>query len=434
MSLQCERAILERSVMSVSPHSMRLFNESSAMSLLTHFVGLSSRPYGLAWLMPVVIVVFVAEAPAHAVMQSVTTGHSATAELRSRGYATESSRQWRPEERRIESHLGSAIVDSSDGCEVIGRVAYTDGSGMGVVSRENCFEMAAAPGFSITPSQKRTASSDQQYGSLKILPAASGLILVESRVANSPPEVPDVCAAMSEDTALAIPVLQIDRDADGDPLRIIATTQPQSGTVVANEDGSITFTAAEPGLQSFRYTASTGRRGSASANVSVFVIAVEAARERPVLEGLDDQQLSSLARACSVSVVAEKLTALEGAVIRVEHMAPGERVQVQAHPGQRIELQSRDFVDATYLVVDGDLLIVTHNGNIVFVSGLAAAAGGDSPPTFSVAEGPAVAADELLAHLQPVALPETEFYGLPASRSGYSFFARQRILRLMGRR
>ena len=131
MSLQCERAILERSDMSVSPHSMRLFNESSAMSLLTHFVGLSSRPYGLAWLMPVVIVVFVAEAPAHAVMQSVNTGHSATAELRSRGYATESSRQWRPEEGRIESHLGSAIVDSSDGCEVIGRVAYTDGSGMG---------------------------------------------------------------------------------------------------------------------------------------------------------------------------------------------------------------------------------------------------------------------------------------------------------------
>jgi hypothetical protein len=72
---------------------------------------------------------------------------------------------------------------------------------------------------------------------------------------------------------------------------------------------------------------------------------------------------------------------LEGSEIRIEDMAPGERVEVIAEPGQRIELHSKDFVSASYLVVDSGLLVVKPNGNVAYFSGFVAAAESGAPPT-----------------------------------------------------
>lgn len=234
--------------------------------------------------------------------------------------------------------------------------------------------------------------------------AESGPQLAQA-VTNAAPEAGNVCVVTAEGRPLSFSVLANDHDPDGDPLQVLSVSAPASGGVTINPDGSITFTAEQPGLQSFRYVASDARGGTDSADVAVFVNPVSAELERPALAGLSDQQLAEIARACSGSAVAEQLTTLEGALIRIEDMVPGERVQIQVEPGQQIELQSRDFASATYLVVDGGLLVVTRDGNVVFASGFVAAAEGDAPPTLSVADGPAVAGGQLLAGLQPIAQP-----------------------------
>src|ERR671919_399807 len=121
-----------------------------------------------------------------------------------------------------------------------------------------------------------------------------------------------------------------------------------------------------------------------------------------------DQEIADqgvrMARACT-SGVADDLVRLEGAQVRIEDMAPGERIHIVAEPGQRIALESGDFVSATYLVVDGGLLVITPNGNVAYVSGFVAAAESDAPPTISVADGPAVASSRLLGTLEPIAEP-----------------------------
>src|SRR5919106_3632985 len=121
-----------------------------------------------------------------------------------------------------------------------------------------------------------------------------------------------------------------------------------------------------------------------------------------------DQEIADqgvrMARACT-SGVADNLVKLEGAQVRIEDMAPGERIHIVAEPGQRIALESGDLVSATYLVVDGGLLVITPNGNVAYISGFVAAAESDAPPTISVADGPAVASSRLLGTLQPIAEP-----------------------------
>ena len=135
------------------------------------------------------------------------------------------------------------------------------------------------------------------------------------------------------------------------------------------------------------YQVADGRGGSDGAEVTAFVNPVATELDPPVLAGSSDRELSQIARACT-SGVADQLVRLEGPAIRIEDMAPGERIQVIAEPGQQIELQSRDFVRATYLVVDGGLLVITPNGNIAYFDGFADAAESDAPPMIAVAEGP----------------------------------------------
>jgi hypothetical protein len=177
-----------------------------------------------------------------------------------------------------------------------------------------------------------------------------------------------------------------------------------SGRVEIEPDGTLTFDPDQPGLQRFSYQVMDGRDGSDTAAVTAFVNPVAAELDPPALAGLSDRELGQVARACT-SGFADSLVSLEGAEIRIEDMAPGERIQVVAEPGQRIALESADFINATYLVVDGGLLVITSNGNIAYVSGFVAAAESDAPPMISVADGPAVASSRLLGSLEPIAEP-----------------------------
>jgi len=89
---------------------------------------------------------------------------------------------------------------------------------------------------------------------------------------NEAPTTVDDSAAIIFNTAKAVAVLANDRDPDGDVLTISAVTAPAHGTA-AITGGQITYTphSGYSGPDSFGYTVSDGRGGTASANVSLAV-------------------------------------------------------------------------------------------------------------------------------------------------------------------
>ena len=123
-----------------------------------------------------------------------------------------------------------------------------------------------------------------------------------------------------------------------------------------------------------------------------------------MLAGLDNQQLTKLARACAAGTALDVVT-LGGPEVVVRPPDAGTRVQVRTEPGQSIELAGGVFASATYIVVEGGLLVVTEDGRLVYLSGFVDSAESGPPPTLGVAGGPAIAANELLANLQPISEP-----------------------------
>ncbi len=239
-------------------------------------------------------------------------------------------------------------------------------------------------------------------------PAEGGAPAAEpgaAKTGNRPPEAGDVCAATADNAALGIPVLQHDHDPDGDPLHLLGASQPASGHVSLNPDGTVTFAPVQAGLQSFRYEVGDGHGGQSSASVSVFVNPHGGALAQPVLTGLTDPQLAQVARACAAGVAALHVVPLAGPEVLVRPPQPGTRIEVHTEPGQSIQLGGVDFAAASYLVVEGGLLVITEDGRQVYLSNFVDTAHSGTPPTLSVAGGPAVATDQLLANLQPIGEP-----------------------------
>jgi VCBS repeat-containing protein len=83
-------------------------------------------------------------------------------------------------------------------------------------------------------------------------------------------------ATTSEDQAIAIAALANDTDPDGDALTITGATNGANGSVTVNANGTLTYapTANFNGQDSFSYTVSDGKGGTASAQVTVVVTPV----------------------------------------------------------------------------------------------------------------------------------------------------------------
>jgi alpha-tubulin suppressor-like RCC1 family protein len=102
-------------------------------------------------------------------------------------------------------------------------------------------------------------------------------------VADAPQAVDDV-ATTAEDTAVTVSVLGNDSDADGDTVALQSVTQPTRGTTTIVQ-GAVRY-APEPGWSgsdSFGYTVSDGRGGTATGTVSVTVTPVNDAPTGPAI-------------------------------------------------------------------------------------------------------------------------------------------------------
>ncbi len=106
--------------------------------------------------------------------------------------------------------------------------------------------------------------------------SATATVSITVEPANAAPVARDDSAATDEDMGVVIDVLANDEDADGDPLSASIASGPANGTVIANPDGTFTYTpnADFNGTDSFTYSVSDGQGGSDTATVSVAVAPV----------------------------------------------------------------------------------------------------------------------------------------------------------------
>lgn len=104
-------------------------------------------------------------------------------------------------------------------------------------------------------------------------PVLVGLNLVARNVA---PIANIDTVTLVEDSSLTFNVLTNDSDANDDPLQVIDFTAVTNGTLSTNGNGSFTYTpnANFAGTDSFAYTISDGRGGTAATTVNITVMAV----------------------------------------------------------------------------------------------------------------------------------------------------------------
>ena len=101
---------------------------------------------------------------------------------------------------------------------------------------------------------------------------ATGTVTVT--ISNSAPLAVNDSASTRKGDAVVINVLSNDFDADRDKLTITATTAPAHGTRTVNSNGTISYTPAPgyEGTDSFTYTVSDGKGGTATGTVVITII------------------------------------------------------------------------------------------------------------------------------------------------------------------
>ena len=114
-------------------------------------------------------------------------------------------------------------------------------------------------------------------------------------------------ASVQEDRAVEINVLANDSDADGDRLTISGKTNGQHGVVTLTNDNSIIYSpeAGFTGTDTFTYTATDGKDGSATGTVYVTVTAKQATNNPPV--AYDDAASIQESSSVEVNVLANDL-------------------------------------------------------------------------------------------------------------------------------
>jgi subtilisin-like proprotein convertase family protein len=150
-------------------------------------------------------------------------------------------------------------------------------------------------------------------------------------------------------------LLANDDDADGDSLAITDFTQPTSGSLVDNGDGTWTYTpnAGFFGTDTFDYTVSDGQGGTATATVT---ITVEQAPNRTRYSSNTAITIADLTRVTSEIFVSDSYTIMDlNVTLNILHEAAQDLdIYLVAPDGTRIELvtdvggNNDNFIDTTF--------------------------------------------------------------------------------------
>jgi hypothetical protein len=193
--------------------------------------------------------------------------------------------------------IGTATVSVSvaNGCPTVASSTLSvpqDGSGNGQVQATDPNGDALTYGVSAAP-QHGVVTLNVQTGAFSYTPtagycgtdsfsvtandgsctSAAGTISVTVVCANTPPVAVNDTATAPSGSPANINVLANDSDPDGDPLTVVGASAPAHGTAVVIPN-AVTYTSAPGylGPDSFNYTISDGKGGTATATVTVNVL------------------------------------------------------------------------------------------------------------------------------------------------------------------
>ena len=104
-------------------------------------------------------------------------------------------------------------------------------------------------------------------------PVAATVNITVEPPANQPPEAGNDTATTTQGESVNINVLANDSDPDGDELTTAIGTQPESGTLAVNPNGTFTYTPNQgfTGTDSFTYTTSDGTNDPVTATINITV-------------------------------------------------------------------------------------------------------------------------------------------------------------------
>jgi len=139
-------------------------------------------------------------------------------------------------------------------------------NGSVVVNADNSVTYTPAPNFNGTDSFTYTVNDGRGF-------SATATVTVTVNPVNDAPVARDDSPTTDEDTPATVNVLANDSDVDGDSLTVTSATQGAHGSVVVNQDGTLTYSPAADfnGSDSFTYSISDGHGGTATATVTVIV-------------------------------------------------------------------------------------------------------------------------------------------------------------------
>ena len=169
----------------------------------------------------------------------------------------------------------AVLANDEGGGEQLAIIGYTEpGAGALVLNPDRAsFTYTPAPGFSGMDGFTYTVR-DAAGGT------ATATVTVTVNRPNLPPLAADDAArTVAGGSGVAVPVLANDGDPDDDPLTLVAVEAPGHGTVQVEPGGDqlrYTPQAGFVGSDSFAYTVSDGRGGTATARVTVTVAAASA--------------------------------------------------------------------------------------------------------------------------------------------------------------
>lgn len=131
---------------------------------------------------------------------------------------------------------------------------------------------------------------------------------------NMDPSANDDAAQLDQDTSTTINVLANDTDPDGDTLTVSGITQAGNGSVVLNQNGTVTYTpdANFVGADSFTYSVSDGKGGVDTATVTLDVQAAATPVTAPALLSISQLSINS-GTVFNVSTTSELTAALNKA-------------------------------------------------------------------------------------------------------------------------